>query len=53
MLLGTVFGVIIVPGLYYIFGTLADGRHLIRDEHEKPLSEEADMNEKIINDEIK
>jgi hydrophobic/amphiphilic exporter-1 (mainly G- bacteria), HAE1 family len=40
MLFGTIFGVIIVPGLYYIFGTLAQGRHLIRDEHEMPLSEE-------------
>ncbi|GLB51934.1 multidrug transporter AcrB [Neptunitalea chrysea] len=40
MLLGTIFGVIIVPGLYYIFGSIADGRHLIRDEHETPLTEE-------------
>ncbi|UYZ60821.1 efflux RND transporter permease subunit [Hymenobacter latericus] len=39
MLFGTVFGVIIVPGLYYIFGTLASGRKLIRDENEHPLSE--------------
>lgn len=53
MLLGTVFGVIIVPGLYYIFGTLADGRHLIRDEHERPLSEEGDIDESITNKEIK
>jgi HAE1 family hydrophobic/amphiphilic exporter-1 len=40
MLFGTVFGVIIVPGLYYIFGRLADGRKLIQDEDEKPLSED-------------
>jgi HAE1 family hydrophobic/amphiphilic exporter-1 len=40
MLFGTIFGVIIVPGLYYIFGTLADGRKLIRDEDVVPLSEE-------------
>jgi hydrophobic/amphiphilic exporter-1 (mainly G- bacteria), HAE1 family len=40
MLFGTVFGVIIVPGLYYIFGSLADGRKLISDEDETPLSEE-------------
>jgi HAE1 family hydrophobic/amphiphilic exporter-1 len=40
MLFGTVFGVIIVPGLYFIFGTLAQGRQLIRDEDEKPLSEQ-------------
>ncbi|WP_324671291.1 efflux RND transporter permease subunit [Hymenobacter sp. GOD-10R] len=39
MLFGTVFGVIIVPGLYYIFGTLASGRKLIGDENVHPLSE--------------
>ncbi|MEA5140160.1 efflux RND transporter permease subunit [Arcicella rigui] len=40
MLFGTVFGVIIVPGLYYIFGTLADGRKLIKNEDEDSLSED-------------
>ncbi|PZX49376.1 efflux RND transporter permease subunit [Algoriphagus chordae] len=40
MLFGTVFGVIIVPGLYYIFGSMADGRHLIKNEDETPLSEQ-------------
>ncbi|WBA43402.1 efflux RND transporter permease subunit [Hymenobacter canadensis] len=39
MLFGTVFGVILVPGLYYIFGTLSAGRKLIQDENENPLSE--------------
>ncbi|RFP65021.1 efflux RND transporter permease subunit [Hymenobacter lapidiphilus] len=39
MLFGTVFGVVIVPGLYYIFGTMAAGRKLIQDENENPLSE--------------
>lgn len=39
MLFGTVFGVIIVPGLYYIFGSIAEGRKLIRDENEYPVSE--------------
>ncbi|MGC4058505.1 MAG: efflux RND transporter permease subunit [Chitinophagaceae bacterium] len=39
MLFGTVFGVIIVPGLYYIFGSLADGRKLIRYEDDNSLSE--------------
>jgi HAE1 family hydrophobic/amphiphilic exporter-1 len=39
MLFGTIFGVIIVPGLYYIFGRLADGRQLIRDQDHEPLSE--------------
>ena len=40
MLFGTVFGVIIVPGLYYIFGTLAEGRKLIKGEEFNPLSED-------------
>jgi HAE1 family hydrophobic/amphiphilic exporter-1 len=39
MLFGTIFGVIIVPGLYYIFGSLASGRKLIRDEEDTSLSE--------------
>jgi HAE1 family hydrophobic/amphiphilic exporter-1 len=40
MLLGTVFGVIVVPGLYYIFGSLAEGRQMIKDEDENPLTED-------------
>jgi HAE1 family hydrophobic/amphiphilic exporter-1 len=40
MFLGTVIGVIVVPGLYYVFASLIKGKHLIRDEHEEPLSEE-------------
>ncbi len=40
MLLGTIFGVIIVPGLYYIFGTLAEGRALIREEEDRTVTEE-------------
>jgi hydrophobic/amphiphilic exporter-1 (mainly G- bacteria), HAE1 family len=39
MLFGTLIGVVIIPGLYYIFGTLADGKHLIKDEDEESLSE--------------
>jgi HAE1 family hydrophobic/amphiphilic exporter-1 len=39
MLFGTIFGVIIIPGLYYIFGKMADGRHLIKYEDEDPLTE--------------
>lgn len=42
MLFGTVFGVIIVPGLYYIFGSIAEGRKLIQDEDETPLTEETE-----------
>jgi hydrophobic/amphiphilic exporter-1 (mainly G- bacteria), HAE1 family len=40
MIFGTLFGVLIVPGLYYIFGSLIDGKKLINDENEVPLSEE-------------
>jgi len=40
MLFGTVFGVIIVPGLYYIFGRMAEGKKLIRDEEKDPLTED-------------
>lgn len=40
MLFGTVFGVLIIPGLYYVFGTMAEGRKLIRDEDFTPLTEE-------------
>ena len=42
MLFGTIFGVVIVPGLYFIFGTLASRRKLIKDEDEYPLSEETE-----------
>jgi HAE1 family hydrophobic/amphiphilic exporter-1 len=41
MLFGTIFGVIIVPGLYYVFGTLAEGKSLIRDEEDRSVTEEA------------
>ena len=40
MLIGTFFGVIIIPGLYYVFDTLAEGRNLIKGEKHEPLSEE-------------
>jgi HAE1 family hydrophobic/amphiphilic exporter-1 len=40
MLFGTIFGVIIVPGLYYIFGKMQEGKQLIRDEDENPLTED-------------
>ncbi|MCC9602405.1 efflux RND transporter permease subunit [Stieleria sp. JC731] len=39
MLVGTLIGVLVIPGLYYLFGRMADGRQLIRDEHDEPLSE--------------
>jgi HAE1 family hydrophobic/amphiphilic exporter-1 len=39
MLLGTVLGVLVIPGLYYLFGRISDGRELLRDETHVPLSE--------------
>ena len=40
MLLGTIFEVVIIPGLYYIFGSLADGKKLMDNESDEPWSEE-------------
>ncbi|WP_205508901.1 efflux RND transporter permease subunit [Longitalea arenae] len=42
MLVGTLAGVIVIPGLYYMFGKLAARRKLIKDEDENPLTEEID-----------
>ncbi|MCS6904844.1 MAG: efflux RND transporter permease subunit [Bacteroidia bacterium] len=39
MLLGTILGVITVPGLYYAFGKWAEGKKLIRDQELTPLTE--------------
>jgi HAE1 family hydrophobic/amphiphilic exporter-1 len=44
MLFGTVFGVIVVPGLYLIFGKIAEKRKLLKNEEENPLTEEFDHN---------
>ncbi|HKO81696.1 MAG TPA: efflux RND transporter permease subunit, partial [Chitinophagaceae bacterium] len=44
MLIGTVFGVLIIPGLYYLFGRISEKRILIKDEEENPLTEEIDHN---------
>ena len=39
MLVGTIIGVLIIPGLYYLFGQLDGGRKLLQDESHSPLSE--------------
>jgi HAE1 family hydrophobic/amphiphilic exporter-1 len=44
MLFGTIFGVLIIPGLYYIFGKIAERRMLVKDEEENPLTEEIEDN---------
>ena len=40
MLFGTIFGVIVIPGLYYIFAKLQEGRSLIKGEDLNPLTED-------------
>jgi len=44
MLFGTIFGVIVIPGLYYVFGTIAAKHKLIKIEEEHPLTEEIENN---------
>lgn len=39
MLFGTVFGVVLIPGLYYIFAKLIEGKSLIKNEDLDPLTE--------------
>jgi hypothetical protein len=39
MLLGTVIGVLVIPGLYYLFARLAGDNKLLQDETDEPLSE--------------
>jgi len=39
MLFGTVFGVVLIPGLYYIFAKLIEGKSLIKDEDLAPFTE--------------
>ncbi|MGO9464939.1 MAG: efflux RND transporter permease subunit, partial [Isosphaeraceae bacterium] len=39
MLVGTVIGVLVIPGLYYLFSQLDGGRKLLKDESSEPLSE--------------
>jgi HAE1 family hydrophobic/amphiphilic exporter-1 len=48
MLLGTVIGVLIIPGLYYLFGRLDGDRKLLQDETHEPLSEIAEQAEIVV-----
>jgi HAE1 family hydrophobic/amphiphilic exporter-1 len=49
MLFGTIFGVIVIPGLYYVFAKLQDGRSLIKNEDLNPLTENyVDSKEDIV-----
>ena len=38
-LVAMIVGVLVIAGVYYLFGRMADGRALIKDEHDEPLSE--------------
>ncbi len=40
MLIGTIFGVLLIPGLYYVFARISEKTTFIKKENENPLSEE-------------
>jgi HAE1 family hydrophobic/amphiphilic exporter-1 len=40
MLFGTIFGVLIIPGLYYIFARISEKNDLVEGEEENPITEE-------------
>ena len=42
MLLGTLCGVLLIPGLYYVFGKVSERRIYVKDQRENPLTEEVD-----------
>jgi len=42
MLIGTICGVLIIPGLYYIFGRISEKTKFVKNEEENPLTEEFD-----------
>ena len=44
MLLGTIFGVILVPGLYYIFARISERHPIVENEELNPLTEQIDYN---------
>ena len=41
----TVIGVLLIPGLYYLFAWLDGGRKLLQDETHEPLSERVEHHE--------
>ncbi len=44
MLIGTICGVFVIPGLYYIFGKIAEKYTYVKNQSENPLTEEFDDN---------
>lgn len=47
MLLGTVCGVVLIPGLYYIFGRISEKTKFVKKEEDSPLTEDLNRNEKL------
>lgn len=45
MLIGTLAGVLIIPGLYYLFARMIENKPIVEDQYENPLTEEFDDNE--------
>ncbi len=45
MLLGTVIGVLLIPGLYYIFGSIAAKIKLVKKQDNNPLTEDINYDE--------
>lgn len=43
MMTGTIIGVLIIPGLYYVFATMVDGKNLLRDEEHTSLTDDFAM----------
>ncbi|MFT3980564.1 MAG: efflux RND transporter permease subunit [Ferruginibacter sp.] len=48
MLIGTVCGVLLIPGLYYLFGRISEKNPIVDDEDENPLTEEIDNHNELI-----
>jgi HAE1 family hydrophobic/amphiphilic exporter-1 len=44
MLLGTLVGVLLIPGLYYLFAKISEKNTIVEDQYENPLTEEFDDN---------
>jgi hydrophobic/amphiphilic exporter-1 (mainly G- bacteria), HAE1 family len=40
MFIGTIFGVLLIPGLYYIFGRIAEKKPHVKDDEQNPLTED-------------
>ncbi len=45
MLLGTIIGVLLIPGLYYIFGSIAAKIKLVKKQDQNPLTEDINYDE--------